>query len=75
MEWQDISTAPKDDTRILAYFKGYGWCTARRVTFTNINGKTYDYWVNDPDNSYEECYFSGYETPTHWMPLPKPPTE
>jgi hypothetical protein len=76
MEWQDISTAPKDGTRILAYFPSYkGWCTARYNSYIRDNKEMLGYWVNDPDNSHEESFFSGYEgdMPTHWMQLPAPP--
>lgn len=68
-----ISTAPKDGTRILAHFPNFGWCTASFHSHTRPDGTlAYAYWANDPDNSREESFFSGYEgqEPTHWMPLP-----
>lgn len=72
--WQDISTAPRDGTRILAYFDNYGWCTAKFVDCVKTDGTVvYAYWANDPDNSREESFFCGYETPSHWMPLPEAP--
>ena len=63
MEWQDIATAPKDGTRFLAYQKGEPiqecwWCE----DFPEWQGWQNDNdWDSDPD-------------PTHWMPLPAPPT-
>jgi len=67
MEWQDISTAPKDGTFILVYgvfschpkpmIMQCGWFNGR---FTCV-GAQFD------------CDYA--ETPTNWMPLPKPPTK
>jgi hypothetical protein len=62
MEWQPIGTAPKDGTVVML--------------------------VNDNDiflGSYDDGYIEGYEwrihidgchagQPTHWMPLPEPPS-
>ncbi len=75
-EWRGIDSAPKDGTRVLAYFPTYGWCTARFHSYTRPDGSlAYAYWANDPDNSREEHYFSGdgEDKPTAWMPLPQPP--
>lgn len=64
-QWQDISTAPKDGTRIVA------WCGK----FVNICywGDCYprgEVWMSD------SCVdFGGFEEPTHWMPLPEAPEE
>jgi hypothetical protein len=63
-EWQPIETAPKDGSLFL------GWAT----------------WPEDPPDFYLCSYspslgFSTYDvyenlvTPTHWMPLPLPPSE
>ena len=65
IEWQPIETAPKDGTHFLASemkkYPSYGGCYCARWDST----------------------FSMFETipgrnpvqPTHWMPLPEPPTE
>ena len=59
-EWRDISTAPKDGTRILARDRN-GWREMWWVT----NGTDYaDYWQDQFDSEPE---------PTHWAPLPPPP--
>lgn len=63
--WQDISTAPKDGTKILTY----------EPTWTNpVNvahyGNDKSWWLS---NCYEDL---GHDLdPTHWMPLPTPPKE
>lgn len=60
MEWQDIKTAPKDETSILTYCRG---CISVR------------YWGEGDDDEMawqpriRGCF------PTHWMPLPAPPKE
>ena len=63
MEWQPIDTAPKDGTRIL------GWCeTSADICYRENKFGVGDVWMTD------SCAdFGGYETPTHWMPLPPPP--
>jgi len=62
-EWKDISTAPKDGTRILAPN-----LMERSVTigvWTELYGGCwYDLTVG---------HLNGYWKPTHWMPLPPPP--
>lgn len=67
-EWQDISTAPKDGTRILLAGMPYGptircgcWGIGRYL------GRKRGYepgWTDTPGHTFH---------PTHWMPLPAPP--
>ena len=67
-EWQPIETAPKDGTRVLIAWnngcdKGVVSAYWEPGYFGNIGWTEFqlrsDYW--------------GPDTPTHWMPLPKPP--
>lgn len=67
MEWQPIETAPKSAETVLAYFPD--------------NERTKIALVFRPDwenahASYrcpvDDCYY--VKEPTHWMPLPAPPT-
>jgi len=60
-EWENIDTAPKDGTDVLAfeyptimvmYFNGYNWVQS--------------------DNQASE-WSPDRQCPTHWMPLPEPP--
>ena len=71
MDWQPIETAPKDGTWFLGWRNGYyeqdrvqvfRW---HEATLPQDSG-----WMNAPDN-HEHGF--DYE-PTHWMPLPEPPT-
>lgn len=70
-EWLPIESAPKDGAPYLAWVKGremaYTWwdevtsCLGhKKMGFKTLNG----YWAN----------FGCCENPTHWMPLPNPPT-
>lgn len=59
--WRPIETAPKDETQIL------GWCDGREHLLVHWG---YAYGIRgwlDRNGNIEY-------TPTHWMPLPKPPT-
>ena len=58
MEWQPIETAPKDGRLILAWEEPE--ITYRLTFWGNSEWRYYPFGV--------EC------SPTHWMPLPDPPT-
>jgi len=67
MEWQPIETAPKDGTYVLV--------TDGKEVYRSYYEDIYPE-DNRPqwfDNSYYS--FDPGEIPTHWMPLPKPPTK
>lgn len=70
-EWRPIETAPKDRTRILAY-QGKVPDDETPQIMIWIG----DRWVIAWDHSdlLEVGGPNGYE-PTHWMPLPDPPTD
>lgn len=65
--WQDIETAPKDGTDILGYTprNGHMWRTNWVEIYLNA-----DNTFNQPHWS---CGIYTYQ-PTHWRPLPTPPT-
>lgn len=78
-EWQSIETAPKDGTTILIgghqllHAHGFGICTARWQTkWEAENGDGIAWW------KVEDGKFGPYDlrgpSPTHWMPLPDPPS-
>lgn len=84
--WQPIETAPRDGTALLLYDEGIG--TRRRFAAQGTDcavgswGSTLDSgpgWLSDlgepvePYGSPEIDYTFLY--PSHWMPLPAPPTE
>jgi hypothetical protein len=64
-EWKPIETAPKDGTRILAFFPIINSYKILTVEFT-----TYRWFVCPYD-----CDFEIMGDPTHWMPLPNPPKQ
>lgn len=62
-QWQPIETAPKDGTKVLIYHIRDKWMICA------------GHW---PCNSYwSESYASNIKlnNPTHWMPLPEPPSD
>jgi len=68
-EWQPIETAPKSTHAILV------WCPERMNTYV------VSWWQSDRFQKTEHCWchFGGLsgelcEVPSHWMPLPAPPS-
>ena len=82
MEWQDISTAPKDGTHIIV-FNGDG----DKRFYTEPNAIGIVKWDNNGFtlSSGENAIYGWMAVdccdgvtqydPTHWMPLPPPPTD
>lgn len=68
MEWQPISTAPKDGTRIIIGTK----------VIDGSKGRVFFHWFyecgewGDTDDVAEDVLYDG-EFISHWMPLPEPP--
>lgn len=63
MEWQPIKTAPRDGTVLL------GWDGSNLATcyyFFDLNA-----WYLEVTGAYAD---DGFWQPTHWQPLPPPPT-
>ncbi len=78
--WQPIETAPKDGAWVLVYGRGpddeaKGERRTAVAQFTNyLNGITREeFWWQFA--WYDGGYYGGFDEPTHWMPLPAPPTE
>lgn len=80
-DWQPIETAPRDGTDILGYsteedddlnpqiikWKDGGWVIS--WDHTHMTGMKY---YNLPDG---RIIYTGHgQLPTHWMPLPEPPS-
>lgn len=68
--WQDIETAPKDGTSILG-------CNSRGVFIFRWNTDEYARRVRPYWDSYGYVWGTTAlrsDQPTHWMPLPEPPT-
>jgi hypothetical protein len=69
MKWQGIESAPKDGTEILGYEANGGICIYHWDD-QRYHKKPKPYWKR-------WFYGAGYDRgqqPTHWMPLPEPPT-
>lgn len=85
--WQDISTAPKDGTEVLIYRDG--WQEAPRAKWGDHDGEddqgnsiVFGGWFMASEWFTYGCEdgFLGWNDdstvmPTHWMPLPSPPSE
>ena len=75
-DWQPISTAPKDGTRILLYRPGsYPWAAvvAGEFDLQAHYGKPRPYWTHDRERM-AGVQEARNKPPTHWMPLPAPPS-
>ena len=75
MKWQPIETAPKDGSCVLV-FPGI-WnntpCSIARWDDNKYANNPRPFWRRlDAMGSVSR---SLYNPPTHWMPLPEPPTE
>jgi len=65
-EWQPIETAPKDGTNILVFENDNE--SDAEVMIANYYGGNGHWSISWDDRGIEI-------NPTHWMPLPKPPTK
>jgi len=81
-QWQDISTAPKDGTEILAGFSNdYGYQENPTIygpwTVAFVRGKWMASWdglqVIESQTDFGTDYKQTDIEPTHWLPLPPPP--
>tara|TARA_Y100000310_G_scaffold345377_1_gene464284 strand:- start:4079 stop:4309 length:231 start_codon:yes stop_codon:yes gene_type:complete len=64
MAWQSIETAPKDGTMVLVWWP----CWSDHAVVAAYSPKVGSWWAHEQlaDENPE---------PTHWMPLPIPPSE
>jgi hypothetical protein len=79
-EWQPIETAPKDGSVLLVWYPIGDYpsgnhvfasfvCFRGKIPRGTFYGEPYrDGWCNDHNGAYLPV------EPTHWMPLPTPPT-
>ena len=67
-EWQPIDTAPKDGTWIWAFYPR---------KFRHWDQYAVARWLDTPGNNsmwWDAAEHRDDEQPTHWRPLPPPPT-
>jgi len=69
MDWQTIDTAPRDKPLL-------GWSQYEGV-FRMVSRSAGGWWLDgtDADNAHDLSSDLITVYPTHWMPLPPPPTE
>ena len=72
MEWQPIETAPKDKV-VLLYSQRFG-AVVGRWNEEIFASKPRPYWTNDRERLHG-VVATRQSQPTHWMPLPPPPSE
>lgn len=81
-QWRPIETAPRDGTNVIYFVPGLGVAPG----FYDREG-TGDWWVLQPNTRagkpflslLDATYYSYSDAPllepTHWLPLPPPPSE
>jgi hypothetical protein len=79
MNWQTIDTAPKDGSPILVYTPTDGvvvswWFIGAYVGRDGIVDGWYSGTHDDSPRAYHDYPMLPSEIPTHWMPLPEPPS-
>jgi hypothetical protein len=80
MEWQPISTAPKDGTEIIGMYVHIETQVVHNVFWmgeddTDEHGNADIGWWTYEYGEVGRLKLDGWMTPTHWMPLPEPPKE
>jgi hypothetical protein len=70
IEWQPIETAPKDGTDIMLFEPSYG-CVIAYWGIAPAGTDDTEQWL---ESYIDERLFKS-QPPTHWMPLPKSPSE
>lgn len=75
MKWQPISTAPKDGSTVMVYPATWNGQTASmaRWEMDEHAKNPRPYWRRGDDMG--RVSYSRGTSPTHWMPLPAPPTD
>jgi hypothetical protein len=80
-QWQPIDSVPHDETVILANFDAMCLLTGAPHVWTATyvtKWQTLDGDTADSDEMWCECSYAATNDngePTHWMPLPPPPTQ
>ncbi len=72
--WQKIETAPRDETLVLLYFPEAPWSIEGNIGIGFYSTNADDVPEEDRWFRLESDGNPFDERPTHWMPLPEPPT-
>jgi hypothetical protein len=72
-EWREIESAPKDGTEVLVCGGTYDACGHTDLPLSRPVIAFWDstHWHGPEENAHDEWRHC---EPTHWMPLPEPPT-
>lgn len=82
--WQPIETAPKDGTEVLAWREDAGIFLARWTSPEEFCTSDELEALSEADAAQEDWFAADFVqgsrlddglVPTHWMPLPDPPTD
>lgn len=73
-EWQPIETAPKDGSPVLVYPPLWvnKTCSIAKYNDDKFAKKPKPYW--NRDDCFGRITENRMKPPTHWMPLPLPPS-
>lgn len=71
--WMPIETAPKDGTAVMLGNSGGAWI-GPFMQFAESGYRFDGPWRSLMLNHYHIPYEHRYKAPTHWMPLPTPPS-
>lgn len=82
MKWQPIETAPRDGTAVLVMRDIWpGTKSGRAEECNGHNTYVAEWWADEHDGAGAWiCYMNAFHEsecpiePTHWMPLPAPPS-
>ena len=75
-KWQPIATVPRDGTLILLSGgrSDQDKYVGKWMHFPIVTARWWDKWIVALADADGDIVAAEYEAPTHWMPLPEPPT-
>lgn len=75
MEWQPISTAPKDGTNIIGMYVHIDTQVVHNIFWIQGDNplENEEGWWSYVHSEVSRTLLDGWMTPTHWMPLPENP--
>lgn len=72
MEWQPIETAPESEPILVWADNLHRGIPSAEVVVVVCSEGEMTFWTNGGPNAGDDLFFE--TSPTHWMPLPAPPT-
>lgn len=76
MEWQPIETAPKDGTDVIVMYMHINTQIVHNAFWNDYEDADKDEigWWSYEHSEVSRIKLDDWMSPTHWMPLPAPPT-